>query len=72
LDKIRAARRLLDDEGKGADVDLKVDGGINMDNIRGVVDAGATSLVIGGTLFKGEDMGDILAELRKRIVEDRP
>lgn len=65
LDKIRAARALLDDNG--LDLDLRVDGGINLDNVRSVVDAGATSLVIGGTLFRGGEMSSILAELRGRI-----
>ena len=65
LDKIKAARKLIDD--KGLDVDLKVDGGINQDNIRSVVDAGARSLVMGGTLFKERDMSKILAELRRKI-----
>lgn len=68
LDKVRAARKFIED--KGLDVDLKVDGGINIDNIRSVVDAGARSLVIGGTLFKGRDMSRILAELRRRIGGD--
>ncbi|MEM2123532.1 MAG: ribulose-phosphate 3-epimerase [Candidatus Bathyarchaeia archaeon] len=71
LDKIKAARRLLDDECKGVDVALKVDGGINLDNISSVVGAGATSLVIGGALFAEEDMGRMLAKLRGKIIEDK-
>ena len=69
LDKIKAARILLDDSG--LDLDLKVDGGINLDNVRSVVYAGATSLVIGGALFKERDMSNILTQFRSRIA-DKP
>jgi ribulose-phosphate 3-epimerase len=71
LDKIKAARRLLDEEGRGVDADLKVDGGVNLDNIRSIVDAGATSLVVGGALFGGKDMVETLAELRRRAGDKR-
>jgi ribulose-phosphate 3-epimerase len=49
LDKIRRLRRLLD--GRGLDVPIGVDGGINPASAPLVVDAGATSLVAGSSVY---------------------
>lgn len=49
-DKIRRMRRLLDERGL-AHVHLQVDGGINVDNLGEVVDAGATNIVAGTSIF---------------------
>jgi ribulose-phosphate 3-epimerase len=49
VDKIRRVRALLDAAGSTAPIE--VDGGIDRDTIRGVVDAGATILVAGHAVF---------------------
>ncbi len=51
-DKIRRLRRMLDAIGSSAW--LEVDGGIKRSNARTVVEAGATVLVAGSAIFKGE------------------
>jgi len=53
LPKIAAMRKLLDDRGLSAE--LEVDGGINADNAPEVVRAGATVLVAGNSIFRAED-----------------
>lgn len=51
LRKIEAIRKRID--ALGLDIDLEVDGGVNKDTIRRVVDAGADLLVAGSATFKG-------------------
>ena len=52
LDKIRETRRLLDE--KGLQVDIQVDGGIYLTNVRDVLDAGANIIVAGSAVFRGD------------------
>ncbi|HEX2114231.1 MAG TPA: ribulose-phosphate 3-epimerase [Alphaproteobacteria bacterium] len=51
LDKIRALRQRIDASGR--DIDLEVDGGINVDTAREAVAAGADVLVAGTASFSG-------------------
>lgn len=53
LPKIGAMRRMLDDNRLNAE--LEVDGGINADNARGIVTAGADVLVAGNSVFRAEE-----------------
>lgn len=52
LDKIRAIRRMIEEQG--LNVDIQVDGGIYLTNVREVLDAGANIIVAGSALFKGD------------------
>ena len=45
-------------EQKKIDFDIEIDGGINFDNCKSAIDAGANILVSGTTVFKSND-GDI-------------
>ena len=49
-EKIRSARRMLDEMGY-ADVNIEVDGGVNDETIRTVVEAGANVIVAGSAVF---------------------
>jgi ribulose-phosphate 3-epimerase len=51
LRKIEALRKRIDATGR--DIHLEVDGGINAETARRVVDAGADVLVAGSATFKG-------------------
>ncbi len=50
LDKISALRK------KYPDIDIQVDGGIKIDNVRRVIDAGANVIVAGSAIFGAEDV----------------
>lgn len=52
LDKIRAIRKMIEEQG--LDVDIQVDGGIYLTNVREVLDAGANIIVAGSAVFKGD------------------
>ncbi len=51
LDKIRRLRAMIDESGR--DIDLEVDGGINVETAPLVIEAGADLLVAGSAAFKG-------------------
>lgn len=50
--KIVELRHIIDE--RGYNVDIEVDGGITVDNVRTVVDAGANVIVSGSGVFKGD------------------
>ena len=56
LDKIKNLKKIR--EHKKLDFDIEIDGGINFDNCKSAIDAGANILVSGTTVFKSND-GDI-------------
>ncbi len=49
--KIQELRRLITD--RGLDIDIEVDGGIKLDNVGKVLDAGANVIVAGSAVFGG-------------------
>lgn len=51
LDKVRQVRGMIKDAGLF--VDVEVDGGINAENVRDVLEAGANVIVAGSAVFKG-------------------
>ena len=56
LDKIKELKKIK--EQKKMTFDIEIDGGINFDNCKSAIDAGANILVSGTTVFKSND-GDI-------------
>lgn len=52
LDKIRRIRQMSAEQGH--DVDIQVDGGIYLSNVREVLDAGANVIVAGSAVFGGD------------------
>ena len=51
IERIRALRRQVGDKV----ITIEVDGGVNLENIRDVVEAGATLIVAGSAIFKERD-----------------
>jgi ribulose-phosphate 3-epimerase len=64
LEKIRRLRRMISE--RGLDVDIEVDGGINLDNVAEVVAAGANVLVSGSAIFGTKDRAATIAAMRER------
>ena len=56
LDKLEKLRKEIDQSGK--EIDLEIDGGINFENSKVAIEAGANILVSGTTIFKSNN-GDI-------------
>ena len=62
LRKIEDVRKRIDACGK--DIRLEVDGGIKVDNIRRVADAGADTFVAGSAIFGKPDYKDVVDAMR--------
>jgi ribulose-phosphate 3-epimerase len=60
LDKIRNIRRMIGDRN----IELQVDGGINIDTAKTVIEAGASILVAGSAIFNKPDYEKAINELR--------
>lgn len=52
VDKVRDLKKLI--QSTGNKVDIEVDGGINFDNVREVMEAGANIIVAGSAVFNGD------------------
>jgi ribulose-phosphate 3-epimerase len=63
LPKIRELRAEID--ARGLDVDIEVDGGIKVDNVATVVEAGANVIVAGSAVFETVDYAATIAALRR-------
>jgi ribulose-phosphate 3-epimerase len=62
LNKIKELRKMIDE--KGLNVDIEIDGGVTLDNAKSIVDAGATVLVAGNTVFKTKNPSETIQLLK--------
>jgi ribulose-phosphate 3-epimerase len=69
LRKIERLRRVIDASGR--DIHLQVDGGIKVDNICRVADAGADTFVAGSAIFGHEDYARVIAAMRAELARGR-
>jgi ribulose-phosphate 3-epimerase len=65
LPKVEQLRSLID--RKGWDLELEVDGGIKVDNIRTLAQAGADVFVSGSGIFNSSDYGKMIRAMREEI-----
>lgn len=63
LNKIKELRRMIDE--KGLNVEIEIDGGVTLANAKSIVDAGATVLVAGNTVFRAPDPKEMISLLKK-------
>ena len=64
--KIRKVREMLDDRGVSAD--LEVDGGVNVDTVNEVINAGANAFVAGSAIFNDKNsVAENVSALRAKI-----
>ncbi len=61
-DKIRNLRQMI--QASGCEIDLEVDGGVTLNNVKEVLDAGANVIVAGSAVFRGD-----AAENTKQFLE---
>ena len=65
LRKTERARRLIDASGR--DIRLQVDGGIKVENIGRVADAGADTFVAGSAIFGSKDYRAVIDAMRANL-----
>lgn len=57
MDKLRDVKKLVEKNGKN--IDIEVDGGITLQNVAGILEAGANVIVSGSSVFKGDIEGNV-------------
>ncbi len=62
LPKIKALRKMIDD--RGLDVDIQVDGGIKLDNVKTVIEAGADIIVAGSAIFDSKHIKSTVKQFK--------
>ena len=67
LKKIEAIRKRIDALGKP--IDLEVDGGVKVDNVRRAADAGADVFVAGSAIYNTPDYAATIAAFRKALAD---
>ena len=73
LDKLREARKIIDESGR--DIRLEIDGGVKVDNIREIAEAGADMFVAGSAIFNARNEADandydtVLAAFRAELAK---
>jgi len=65
LDKLRDARRRID--ASGHDIRLEIDGGVKVNNIGEIAQAGADTFVAGSAIFGVDDYSAVITDMRKEI-----
>jgi len=67
LEKLKQARTLIDNSG--LDIRLEIDGGVKIDNIRQIADAGADTFVAGSAIFGTDDYQATIATMRNELAK---
>jgi len=65
LNKLRQARKMIDDSG--LDIRLEIDGGVKINNIREIADAGADTFVAGSAIFNTDDYAETISAMRAEL-----
>ncbi|MDD1782127.1 ribulose-phosphate 3-epimerase [Enterovibrio sp. ZSDZ35] len=65
LNKLREVRRRIDESGR--DIRLEIDGGVKVDNIREIAEAGADMFVAGSAIFSHPDYKAVIDEMRAEL-----
>lgn len=69
LDKLREARALIDASGR--EIRLEIDGGVNVQNIREIAEAGADTFVAGSAIFNQPDYKTVIDAMRAELAQVR-
>ena len=69
LEKLKAARKLIDaaQQRTGRAIRLEIDGGVKVDNIRAIAEAGADTFVAGSAIFATADRKSTIARMRAEL-----
>ena len=73
LDKLRQARQRIDASGR--DIRLEIDGGVKVNNIRSIAEAGADTFVAGSAIFGAASDTDpnrydtVIAQMREELAK---
>jgi len=67
LDKLRDIKKRI--EASGRDIRLEIDGGVKVDNIREIAEAGADMFVAGSAIFGQPDYKAVIDQMREELAK---
>ncbi|WP_158972101.1 ribulose-phosphate 3-epimerase [Paraglaciecola sp. L3A3] len=67
LEKLKKIRSRIDDSG--FDIRLEIDGGVKVDNIRAIAEAGADMFVAGSAIFNQPDYTQVIKQMRDELAK---
>jgi len=67
LNKLRQARKIIDESG--LNIRLEIDGGVKVDNIREIAEAGADTFVAGSAIFNTDDYTSTINAMRAELAK---
>ena len=65
MDKLREVRKMIDESGY--EIRLEIDGGVKVDNIREIAEAGADTFVAGSAIFSQPDYKKVIDDMRNEL-----
>lgn len=65
LNKLRQIRKLVADSGR--DIRIEIDGGVKVDNIRAIAEAGADTFVAGSAIFNQDNYKNVIDQMRAEL-----
>ena len=68
LEKIKKCKEMIDNSG--CKVEIEVDGGIGIENIKSIKDAGANIFVAGSAIFNSDSYVDAIKKMKQEISAD--
>ncbi|MDX3775682.1 ribulose-phosphate 3-epimerase [Chromatiaceae bacterium AAb-1] len=69
LDKLAQARQIID--RSGLPIRLEIDGGVKVENIREIAEAGADMFVAGSAIFNAPDYHSVISRMRDELAKVR-
>ncbi|NDV92105.1 ribulose-phosphate 3-epimerase [Alteromonas sp. 345S023] len=65
LDKVRAVKQRINESGQ--DIRIEIDGGVKVDNIRAIAEAGADMFVAGSAIFSQPNYQHVIDDMRNAL-----
>lgn len=70
LNKLKQIKQLI--VQSGYDIRLEIDGGVKVDNIRSIAEAGADMFVAGSAIFNQADYKQVITQMRQQLALAKP
>ena len=67
LDKLQIVKKMV--QASGRDIRIEIDGGVKVDNIRAIAQAGADMFVAGSAIFNQPDYRQVIDEMRAELAK---
>lgn len=64
LEKTKKLRKMIED--RNLNIDIQIDGGVKLDNVCEIVEAGANVLVAGSAIFKADNVGETIRLFKEK------